>query len=116
MWSIRDRSRSCVSSVFSAALTVLFCAGGQNEFHRNPLDGATPLDRQWIYQAAMPGRQLARRIRDARLLKQFRGTPAEQAMQEYMQKRMKQPAASDYGNGKGQTTEAAIVAEASSSR
>jgi hypothetical protein len=45
----------------------------QAEFQRSPLDGATPLERAWPYTSAMPGKQLARRIRDARLLREVGG-------------------------------------------
>jgi len=80
----------------------------QAEFQRSPLDGATPLERAWPYSSAMPGKQLARRIRDARLLREARGEDIEQELEEYVSRRHaaedRQQLAAAAAAGKGSQT------------
>lgn len=102
----------------------------QNEWFRNPLDGASPLERggAWAAQAAMPGRRLAAKIRARRLERGVEGSNLEEPLKDYNRRRglasgeeddtseQQQQRQGGGGNGNGggaRRAEAALVADGS---
>lgn len=66
----------CHGDHASHLLTVQLClllAVRQAAYRSSPLDGKSSLERGWTATSAMPGKQLAQQMRDARMLQQVCG-------------------------------------------